>query len=222
MLSHIIGTNVKYGKKIMKTDEAITSKYICIYFSASWCKPCKTFTPTLIEFYKKYKNKKDFEIVLIPYKEKDKETFNTYFEGMPWYCTTRMTNYIKLKEIYECQTVPFLVIIDQKGKIISNTGRMDILKDSEGKNFPWKNKKTNKNVNYSLYADYHPKESMKGLGYSNAEKALYTLEKIKNKPKKYQLAVVNTMKNRAKYHKYQTKNMLEAIKVFDKWLVNHG
>ena len=74
----------------------------------------------------------------------------------------------------------------------------------------------------SLYADYHPKESMKGLGYSNWEKALLTLEKIKNKPMKYQLAVVNTMKNRAKYHKYQTKNMLEAIKVFDKWLKNHG
>ena len=29
--------------------------------------------------------------------------------------------------------------------------------------FEKKNKKTKKNVNYSLYADYHPKESMKGL-----------------------------------------------------------
>ena len=31
MLSHIIGTNVKYGRKILKTDEAITNKYLSIF-----------------------------------------------------------------------------------------------------------------------------------------------------------------------------------------------
>tara|TARA_Y200000002_G_scaffold343788_1_gene316511 strand:- start:53 stop:721 length:669 start_codon:yes stop_codon:yes gene_type:complete len=221
MLSHIIGTNLKFQKKIVKTDQVIKSKYICLYFSASWCRPCKNFTPILCNFYNKYKKEKDFEIVLIPFKEKDTESFNLYYEGMPWYCTTRMTNYIKLKDIYECLTVPFLVIIDQKGKIISNTAKTDLIKDLGGKNFPWKNSKIKKNINYSLYADYHPKESMKGLGYSNKNKAIITIEKIKKKPMKYQMAVVNTMKNRAKYHKYQTKEMLEAIKIFDKWLENH-
>lgn len=75
-----------------------------------------------------------------------------------------------------------------------------------------------KKINYSLYADYHPKKSMKGLGFANKEKAFFTLEKIKNKPLTYQKAVVNTMRNRAKYHPRKNKNMEEAIKVYDKWL----
>ena len=37
-----------------------------IYFSASWCPPCKTFTPKLIEFYNKVnENKKVFEIIFV-------------------------------------------------------------------------------------------------------------------------------------------------------------
>ena len=37
----------------------------------------------------------------------------------------------------------------------------------------------------------------------------------------YQKSVVNTMKNRAKYHKFQTKSMKNAIKVYDKWIINN-
>ena len=39
-----------------------------------------------------------------------------------------------------------------------------------------KKNKTKKKINYSLYANYHPKTSRKGLGYKNKEKALYTIE----------------------------------------------
>jgi hypothetical protein len=34
----------------------------------------------------------------------------------------------------------------------------------------------------------------------------------------YQKQVVNTMYNRAKYHPYQTSDMREAMKIFEKWL----
>lgn len=79
-------------------------------------------------------------------------------------------------------------------------------------------KKKSKKINYSLYADYHPETSRKGLGYKNKEVAIQTIKKIKNQSIKYQKAVINTMKNRAKYHKYKTKEIDGAIKVFDKWL----
>jgi len=84
-----------------------------------------------------------------------------------------------------------------------------------------KKNKTKKKINYSLYANYHPKTSRKGLGYKNKEKALYTIEQIKNEPSKYQVSVINTMKNRAKYHTRQTKDMKKAIKIFNKWLKNN-
>lgn len=75
-----------------------------------------------------------------------------------------------------------------------------------------------KKVNLSLYADYNPKTTIKGLGFKNKEKAIYTINKIKNKDKTYKVRLLNTMINRAKYHPHVNKDMKEAIKVFQKEL----
>ena len=79
-----------------------------------------------------------------------------------------------------------------------------------------------KKVNKSLYEDKHPKTSLKGTGYANKEKAIKTLELIENYNITYQKQVVLTMYNRAKFHKYQTKNMLEAMKIYKKWLKSYN
>jgi len=70
----------------------------------------------------------------------------------------------------------------------------------------------------SLFADYNPSTTIKGLGYKDKEKAEYTIKKIKNKSLKYQKSVVSTMLGRAKSHPNQTKEMRDAIKIFEKWL----
>jgi len=77
-------------------------------------------------------------------------------------------------------------------------------------------------MNKSLYEDKHPTKSLKGTGYKDKEKALTTLKLIKDKDIIYQKQVVNTMYYRAKFHKFQTKDMLEAMKVFKKWLKEHN
>ena len=74
--------------------------------------------------------------------------------------------------------------------------------------------------NLSLYENYNEKSTVKGLGFKNKEKALYTLNKIKNKPLSYQKRVVTTMIYRAKYHPKKTKNMDNAIKIFLEWKKN--
>ena len=75
-----------------------------------------------------------------------------------------------------------------------------------------------KKINTSLYEDNHPKISTKGTGFKDKQKALDTLEIIKDRDIIYQKQVVNTMYNRAKYHPHQTEGMIEAMKVFKKWL----
>jgi len=77
-------------------------------------------------------------------------------------------------------------------------------------------------TNTSLYEDNHPETSLKGTGYANKEKALYTLELIKDFDLIYQKQIVLTMYNRAKFHKYQTEDMLKAMKVYKKWLKSHN
>ena len=81
--------------------------------------------------------------------------------------------------------------------------------------------KLNKIKSIELYTNAHPKTTIKGTGYKNKETALKTLELLKNKPTNYQFLVVNILYQRAKYHKNQTKNMIDAIKIFKKWLNNY-
>ena len=76
-------------------------------------------------------------------------------------------------------------------------------------------------INLSLYSDYDPKTTTQGLGFKDKEKALYTVNKIKNRDLKYQVNVVATMLGRAKKHPNKTKEMNAAIKVFNKWMKNY-
>lgn len=73
----------------------------------------------------------------------------------------------------------------------------------------------------SLYSDNHPDTSTRGLGYKDAQTALDTIKKIKNRNLVYQFQVINTMYNRAKYHPHQTIDMRKAMKVFKIWLDNY-
>ena len=73
----------------------------------------------------------------------------------------------------------------------------------------------------SLYSSGNKKPRVK-TGYANKEKAEMTLKNIKKEELSYQLQVVNTMYNRAKYHKYQTEGMKEAMKIFKNWLKKKG
>jgi hypothetical protein len=69
----------------------------------------------------------------------------------------------------------------------------------------------------SLYADYNPKNTIKGLGFKDGEKALHTIDVIKNMDYKYQMNILNTMINRALHHPHITNGMKDAIKIFKKY-----
>jgi len=82
-------------------------------------------------------------------------------------------------------------------------------------------------MNKSLYSSGNKKPKVKTgysrssssfRGYGDVERAKMTLKNIKGMNKDYQIRVVNTMYNRAKFHKNQTKDMREAMKVFRNWL----
>lgn len=71
-------------EKEERTNEVMKDKEIVLlYFSASWCPPCKRFTPTLTEFYKNYCKKNKIEIVYIS-SDYDIPSFTEYYSKMPW------------------------------------------------------------------------------------------------------------------------------------------
>ena len=114
-------------------------KVIGLYFSAHWCPPCRGFTPTLVEVYKKVKAAgKQFEIIFISSDQSTKE-FSDYFASMPWLAIPQGDpRKSTLSEMFEVSGIPSLVIIDgASGKVINGSARGAVGADEEGASFPW-------------------------------------------------------------------------------------
>lgn len=79
-------------------------------------------------------------------------------------------------------------------------------------------RKTRKNK-HQLFND-NPRGTPRtyGIGYGTEKKAHQSLKRIRGKPKAYQKQVATTMYYRAKYHKYQTPGMRDAMKVYGAFL----
>lgn len=119
--------------------DQLANKYVGFYFSASWCGPCKAFTPSLIETYNKVVGAgKNFEIVFVS-SDRDDDSFNHYYEKMPWLALPRSDSKTAqaLAEEFEVSGIPMLVIVGPDGKLVNDEGRSAIGADKEGAKFPW-------------------------------------------------------------------------------------
>lgn len=59
---------------------------------------------------------------------------------------------------------------------------------------------------------------VKGTGYGTRKKALNTIHKLRTKPHTLQMQIAQTMFFRAKYHKYQTPGMRDAMRVYGPYI----
>jgi|SaaInlStandDraft_1057018.scaffolds.fasta_scaffold08272_3 nucleoredoxin len=102
--------------KIKKKD------HFLLYYSASWCGPCKKFTPQLVDFYNKHSEEQNFECILVS-SDQDKKSMHTYMRDtkMPWPAVDY--DYIDRNQMkaYGGNGIPCLVLLDQKGTILSHT-----------------------------------------------------------------------------------------------------
>ncbi|KAJ1272687.1 hypothetical protein BS78_06G222100 [Paspalum vaginatum] len=79
------------GVQFLLSDEgkevplsSIEGKTTCLLFSAHWCRPCRNFTPNLVQIYKSLRNSgKNIETIFISL-DPDENTFWDHFKGMPW------------------------------------------------------------------------------------------------------------------------------------------
>ena len=94
---------------------------IGLYFSASWCPPCRKFTPMLAKFYQEVKAAgKQFEIVFVS-ADRDKGSFDTYLKSHhPWWAIPfDAPNRQNTSAYFKVNGIPRLIIFAPGGNIVN-------------------------------------------------------------------------------------------------------
>ena len=116
---------LKDGSISRYNDDALESKkWIALYFSASWCGPCRKFTPQLVEYYNRVAPQHpELELILV---SSDRSAFNmeSFMRNMqiPW----PAIDFPKLQGKdgimqFAGKGIPCLVIVNAKGDVIANS-----------------------------------------------------------------------------------------------------
>ncbi|MBR4252256.1 MAG: redoxin family protein [Kiritimatiellae bacterium] len=115
------------GKKADLAD--LNGKTIALYFSASWCPPCRAFTPRLVDLAEKLQSEgKPFEIVLVG-RDQTRQKALDYMESH------HMTGYLvppeadankSLCTLYRVTGIPYLVVVDSNGDTLDASARATV------------------------------------------------------------------------------------------------
>merc|ERR1712007_341683 len=98
------------------------SKYttVGLYFTASWCPPCRGFTPTLNEAYKAaVADGKSVQIVFMSC-DQDQASYDAYYGKMDF---SEKAKNQELAQKYSCSGIPYLVLLNADGSEKSRDGR---------------------------------------------------------------------------------------------------
>jgi thiol-disulfide isomerase/thioredoxin len=126
------GKKVTLPSELLDTDgnevllDEIKGKYIGLYFSASWCGPCRTFTPKLVQF--RDQNEENFEVVLVGSDGSAKAQAN-YMKKykMPWLALKNQSDEAReLSLSLDVEYIPYLIVLDPDGNVVTKSGKQDI------------------------------------------------------------------------------------------------
>jgi nucleoredoxin len=111
------------GKKVESHEMTTNPEYYAFYFSASWCGPCRRFTPQLVDFYNKQKDLAEFCEVILVSADQNQKAMEQYMAGakMPWPALSHDKAGSREVRQYAGGGIPCLVLVDKKGKVVSDS-----------------------------------------------------------------------------------------------------
>lgn len=108
----------------INTDRTLNGvKYYGIYFSASWCGPCRQFTPGFVDAYRELKQKyPQFEVVFVSADRSAGDMAGYMKEDhMPWPALKYELVQGSTLMRYAGPGIPCLVLVDANGKVLSDS-----------------------------------------------------------------------------------------------------
>lgn len=110
------------------------SQLVGYYFSASWCPPCRGFTPILEETYQAWSaDKRSIEVVLVS-SDQDPEAAMGYYNKMS-FCMLDFNDMGRksfLSQKYGVSGIPCLVIVARDGTMVSKVGVQEVKAQGSG------------------------------------------------------------------------------------------
>jgi nucleoredoxin len=112
---------------------------LAFYFSASWCGPCRSFTPALVQVYEALRATHTATEFIFVTLDREEGAFKSYFGHMPWKALPFKDPRIQeLAKLMQVRGIPHLVTFDlQQNAIINVNARNAAAKDPKGTQFPW-------------------------------------------------------------------------------------
>lgn len=116
---------------------AVDGKTVCLFFSANWCRPCKAFSPNLVQLYNTLKrNDQNLEIVFVS-SDRDEITYNEHLDTMPWLAVPFNLNlYARLTRLFNIKHIPALIPLSSNGNFIEDDA-VSLVEDYGADAFPF-------------------------------------------------------------------------------------
>lgn len=143
-LEELVGSELIDANGNKVDVRSLQGKIIGLYFSAHWCRPCRDFTPKLVEF--RNTNAKDFEVIFVS-SDRSAADQQKYMQesGMNWPAVPYQSECKAiLKDRFSIRGIPALIIVDGKGNLISAQGRSEVDANSKTTLAKWKNLSPNR------------------------------------------------------------------------------
>ena len=109
-------------------DNALGNKVILLYFSASWCGPCRAFTPKLMQLYNQREQENlSFEVVFVSC-DHSKQEMLSYYQKMPWTAIDYDDDSYRdnLSAHFRVNGIPRLIAIDKNGSAVDHNAVQSI------------------------------------------------------------------------------------------------
>lgn len=119
------------AKGKMHSLKSFKGKIVLVDFWASWCGPCRQEIPNVKKYYEEYKSNKKIAFVSVSIDAKRTDWDKAVKEeNMPWLQLLAPNGGKEIMDSYQFSGIPFIILIDQDGKIYKKNLRGESIKEA--------------------------------------------------------------------------------------------